>query len=88
MDRSDRRPAGDVGQNDVMYGNILRCEDKKGVRNQESQQVYPGTENLTEEYSGTAHSYSTDLPLTSIEIAINSEVAKKKPLGEAGCDDY
>ena len=59
VDRSDRRPAGGVGQNDVMYGNLLRCEDQKGVRNPERQQVHPGTDNLTEEYSGTTDSYST-----------------------------
>ena len=33
VDSSDRRPAGGVGQNDVMYGNLVRCEDQKGVRN-------------------------------------------------------
>ena len=87
MDSSNRRPAGGVGPNDVMYGNLLRCEDQKGVRNPERQQMHPGTENLTEEYSGILDSYSTDLPLNSIEMSIYSEVAKKKPLNEAGCDD-
>ena len=57
VDSSNRRPAGGVGQNDVMYGNLLRCEDQEGVRNPERQQVHPGTENLTEEYSGRADSY-------------------------------
>ena len=75
VDSSDRRSAGGVGQNDVMYGNLLRCEDQEGVRNPERQQVHPGTENLTEEYSGTADSYS----LTSIEMAIYSEVTRRNP---------
>ena len=41
VDSSNKRPAGGVGQNDAMYGNLLRCEDQKGVRNPERQQVDP-----------------------------------------------